>query len=204
MIKNIVFDLGNVLVTFDSKSFLHDILHNKELEDKVYQFYFQGNLWNLYDMDVLTHEDMIQKGIEAFPDHKAEIKKVMNDWVLYVTDIKENTALIPQFKQKGYSVYILSNLPEYNYKYLMNHASFMKEVDGALYSFEVKKGKPDLDFFQLFLKRYSLNSQECLFIDDKRDNVAAACSLGFHAVRLDDPYRLADEISTICSIEIEF
>ena len=77
MIKNIVFDLGNVLVTFDPKSFLHDILHNKELEDKVYQFYFQGNLWNLYDMDVLTHEDMIQKGIEAFPDHKAEIKKAV-------------------------------------------------------------------------------------------------------------------------------
>ena len=201
MIKNIVFDLGNVLVTFDPKSFLHDILNNKELEDKVYQFYFQGNLWNLYDMDTLTHEDMIQKGIEAFPDHQEEIEKVMNDWVLYVTDIKENTVLIPLLKQKGYSVYILSNLPEYNYKYLLNHAPFMKEADGALYSFEVRKGKPDLEFFQLFLNRYSLNSQECLFIDDKRDNVAAACSLEFHAIRLGNPYWLEDEISTILGIE---
>lgn len=200
MIKNIVFDLGNVLVIFDPKSFLHDMLNNPKLEDAMYQFYFRGHLWNLYDMDLLSHDDMIQKGIEAFPNHPKEVKKVMNNWVKYVTEIKENTAWIDTFKQKGYSVYILSNLPKYNYEYLIQHVPFMKQVDGALYSFEVKKGKPDIDFFQLFLDRYSLKAEDCLFIDDKEENTAAASSLGFQVIHLDNPTQLEGEISTISCI----
>ncbi|MBP3870842.1 MAG: HAD family phosphatase [Faecalicoccus sp.] len=197
MIKNIVFDLGNVLVTFDPKSFLHDILSDLELEDALYQFYFKGNLWDLYDMDLLTHEDMIQKGIEAFSEHETEIKKVMDNWVKYVTEIKENTGWIDTLKKNGYSVYILSNLPKYNYEYLSQHEPFMKKVDGALYSFEVKKGKPDAAFFQMFLDRYCLDAKECLFIDDKLKNIVTAASLGFHVICLRNPDSLEDEILTI-------
>ena len=124
MIKNIVFDLGNVLVTFDPKSFLKDLIHNKKIEEDLYSFYFHSDLWILYDQGSYSNEDMIQKGIQIYPQYEKYIRSVIERWVEYVIPIVDNIQLLDLYT--NYSLYIISDIPQYNYDYLNKHYSFLQ------------------------------------------------------------------------------
>ena len=134
MIKNIVFDLGNVLVTFDPKSFLKDLIHNKKIEEDLYSFYFHSDLWILYDQGSYSNEDMIQKGIQIYPQYEKYIRSVIERWVEYVIPIVDNIQLLDLYT--NYSLYIISDIPQYNYDYLNKHYSFLQKVNGGIYSYQ--------------------------------------------------------------------
>ena len=55
-------------------------------------------------------------------------------------------------------------------------------MDGALFSWQVKLNKPEPEIYQTLLERYQLKPEECVFLDDSRDNVNAARNMGIHAI----------------------
>ena len=180
MIKNIVFDLGNVVVKFDSSDLITRFFDSNQFEVK--SFYFDS-LWNEYDQGLHTKEEMIDKGIRAFPMLKKEIQNMMDHWTEFVIPNWENIAYIKELKTLGYRVYILSNIPEDDTKYLMDKGVF-KDTDGAIFSYQEKLIKPDLKIFERFLVRYSLDAKECLFLDDRIENCRAAQMLGFETIEV--------------------
>ncbi|WP_295647352.1 aspartate kinase [uncultured Holdemanella sp.] len=109
MLKNIVFDLGNVLVKFDSNELIYSFFN--ERQEEVKSFYFDS-LWNEYDQGLYSVEEMIEKGVKQFPELELSIKKLMYHWTEFVIPLKDNVAYIKDLKRLGYNVYILSNIPE--------------------------------------------------------------------------------------------
>lgn len=195
MIKNIVFDLGNVLVTFDPKSFLKDLIHNKKIEEDLYSFYFHSDLWILYDQGSYSNEDMIQKGIQIYPQYEKYIRSVIERWVEYVIPIVDNIQLLDLYT--NYSLYIISDIPQYNYDYLNEHYSFLKKVNGGIYSYQEKVCKPNKKMFTRLLEKYKINPQECVFIDDKYENIKTALDLGFKGIHLKDPKDLKKKLEEV-------
>lgn len=190
MVKNIVFDIGNVLATFKPKDFLMDIFKDAKLADQFFEVFFT-KLWHEYDQGLYTKEQMIQKGLQKMPDQKEKIKNMMDVWTSYVVGIQKNIDLIHIYQKKGYKVYILSNIPEDSYIYLKEHYNFIDQVDGGIYSYQHKLIKPDVKIFEVLLDQYDLKANECIFIDDKKENIRAAERLGFYTIWLKDHAKLA-------------
>lgn len=190
MIKNIVFDIGNVLATFKPKVFLHEVLQDPILEEKVYERVFSdSDLWNLYDQGIYEAKDVIEIASKNAPEIKKEIELVLTNWVQYVLPISSSMDVIKKYKDR-YSLFILSNIPRDNYEYIYSHYDYMHEVKGGIYSYQYKMIKPDTRLFQVLLQKYELHAEECLFIDDKLENVESAKSLGFHTIHLMDHTQL--------------
>ena len=145
MLKNIVFDLGNVLVKFDSNELIYSFFNKRQEEVK--SFYFDS-LWNEYDQGLYSVEEMIEKGVKQFPELELCIKKLMYHWTEFVIPLKDNVAYIKDLKQLGYNVYILSNIPEDDTKYLRSLGVF-DNIDGGVFSYEYKKIKPDPEIFHI-------------------------------------------------------
>ena len=188
MLKNIVFDLGNVLVKFDSNELIYSFFN--ERQEEVKSFYFDS-LWNEYDQGLYSVEEMIEKGVKQFPELELNIKELMYHWTEFVIPLKDNVAYIKDLKRFGYKVYILSNIPEDDTKYLRSCGVF-DNIDGGVFSYEYKKIKPDPEIFHILLKKYDLKASECLFLDDRKDNVVTASNLGFETIEVNNSSKVID------------
>ena len=59
---------------------------------------------------------------------------------------------------------------------------FLKYMDGAIFSYQYQIIKPDARIYEQLLKNYDLKAQECVFIDDKAENVEAAKAVGYQGI----------------------
>lgn len=193
MVKNIIFDIGNVLATFQPRDFLYELFHDDQIVDCFFDVFFQ-ELWHKYDQGLYSLEDMISLGIKELPNYENEIRFMMNEWVNYVRPIDSSMQIIKTYKEKGYHLFILSNIPEDSYLYLKNNFDFIQKMDGGIYSYQDLLIKPDKRIYELLLMRYSLNANESLFIDDKLENIEAASSLGFQTIHCTDYHELPRKI----------
>ena len=190
MLKNIVFDLGNVLVKFDSNELIYSFFN--ERQEEVKSFYFDS-LWDEYDQGLYSVEEMIEKGVKQFPELELNIKELMYHWTEFVIPLKDNVAYIKDLKRFGYKVYILSNIPEDDTKYLRSCGVF-DNIDGGVFSYEYKIIKPNPEIFHILLKKYNLLASECLFLDDRKDNVVTASNLGFETIEVNNSSKVIDLI----------
>ena len=90
---------------------------------------------------------------------------------------------IKSMKKHGYHVYILSNYGSWTYQCTREDAlNFLEDVDGALFSYEVKLIKPDPEIYQTLFERFHLVSEECVFLDDLEANIEGAKNAGMHGI----------------------
>ena len=178
MIKNIIFDIGGVMFD-DSTQNISDILNRdaSELCKKVYGKSF---------IDCLLGNQEVSNYIESFKnDSDYEIiKYILGKDNLYISYplMKDNFDYISKLKDKGYSLYILSNISRESYEYVKNTIDIDKVFKGGIYSYQEKLIKPDRQIYELIVNKYNLNKDETMFFDDKQKNVDAACEFGIKGV----------------------
>lgn len=167
MIKNIIFDLMNVIIKKDCniKTLMHFTNDVNKAED-LQKYIYKTEEWKLLDLGNISHEQAIKDMQRKAPKEYSElIKEVMNNRCQYFT-INEGTVNIAKtLKEKGYHIYVLSNMSEYAYT-CFKDIDFFKLCDGIMISAYEHLVKPDEKIFTTLLDRYHLKSEECLFIDD--------------------------------------
>ena len=89
---------------------------------------------------------------------------------------------------------MLSNIPKDNYDYFFQTYDLHTYLVGGVYSYQEKLIKPDPEIFKILLNKYNLKANECLFIDDKLENIESAKTLGFHVIHLTNPLDLRNKI----------
>lgn len=193
MVKNIVFDLGNVLVEFNVDKMIHHFFSSNHEEVK--DFYFTS-LWNEYDQGLHSKEEMVEMGVKRFPKLKDEINTLMENWTQFVLPIKNNIEYLKALRKMGYHVYILSNIPEDDTLYLKSLGVF-DSINGGIFSYQVKMIKPDKRIYECLLDTYHLYASDCLFLDDRKDNILAAKSLGFHVIHVDDVNQVIRKVEEV-------
>ena len=100
----------------------------------------------------------------------------------FVEEYDYAAPMISRLKNLGYHVYLLSNYPYNLYKIHWPSFEFYSLVDGYVVSAAEKLKKPNPAIYKLLCNRYQLKPKECLFIDDRQDNVEAAIQVGMKAV----------------------
>jgi FMN phosphatase YigB (HAD superfamily) len=178
MIKNIIFDLGNVLISFRPSKYLESKNYPVEIREKIITDIFNGPEWKMLDAgEILTTEaiDLISKKSSL---KKEEIAFIFNKRTEIMFPLEFNTRLLPALKKQGFRIFYLSNFPIDIFEEIKHDYYFFKHFDGGIISSEVKCSKPDLKIFRLLLEKYDLSAEECLYVDDTEINVTAANSIG--------------------------
>ena len=183
MVKNIIFDLGNVLIKFDPLAYLIEEYGDFEIVMTLYKEVFQSKEWALLDEGLIDEEEAVRRVSERIPNHKETVEKLIKTWEYFlIEEMKASTYFLKLLKEKGYKLYALSNYPKRGFLYTEEKYDFFKLFDGKVISYEVKKLKPDFDIYHSLLQKYSLKPDECIFIYDSYPNVEAARALGMKAV----------------------
>lgn len=184
MIKNIVFDIGDVLVKFMPEASVRYIGVDETEVNDVLAATVGSRWWAELDRGVMDEEEVIEKMIEESPKYKDAIRKFFDDGKeLLVEAFDYSEKWIDDMKSRGYRVYLLSNYPR---SYFLLHSEtrmkFVKNVDGRVVSAFVKSVKPEHEIYKILLDTYNLNPNECVFIDDREDNVEGAVKAGMHGI----------------------
>lgn len=184
-IKNIVFDLGGVVVGYDPKDFLIRCFCNKKTEDYLYSLIFGSELWQKLDEGTVTREEANETFLKkARKDgYLFEAQTVLDDWKSMLKPKADTVALIKMLRQNGYHIYYLSNLAADVAVEFKRQPKFQRLFDGGVISSEEKLLKPDPAIFTRLLERCGLIASETLFCDDNKENAAAAAQAGILGVQ---------------------
>ena len=183
-IKNIVFDLGGVLIDFKPQLYLEHIGFDKNDVQLFYKIVFCGEEWNMYNKSIYSEEDVRINLIQHYPEYKTQINKIFDNIdYSYILFLKKDTSdYLKMKKNKGYNIYILSDLSVDSFNY-NKQFDFFNYIDGGVYSFEIGSTKPSKKNYEELLKKYNLNDLETVFIDDNLENVKMANSLGIKGIQ---------------------
>lgn len=183
MIKNIILDVGMVLVDFCWEQALRDLGLTEECLEKVSRATVKSKDWNEFDRGVLSDEEILKTFIANAPEYETEIRLMWEHMADLVKPYPYAEEFVKNLKESGYRVYILSNYPRPLYEVTQDTLKCTSYADGRLFSHMVGLTKPEKEIYEHLLASYQLNAEECLFLDDNAANVKAAEKLGIHAIR---------------------
>ena len=182
MIKNIIFDIGNVLADFRYNAYMDELGFSEEVADAFRKRVIENPLWDALDLGKEFEEEIIRRMYAAVPEYEKECDAFFQNILGIVETYPYTMEWIQSLKAAGYRIYILSNYPESMFKlHDREKFEFTKIADGVVVSAFEKMSKPDPEIYKLLLNRYGLKAEECLFIDDRKVNVDAAVNLGIKA-----------------------
>lgn len=181
MIRTVIFDIGNVLVKFDWKTYVYGVF-DKKTADVLAEAIWKSGHWEEFDRGVLNDAEIIKRMENAAPEYKNEIHMVMEHVGEFLAQYDYTKSWIRELKENGYNVLYLSNYGEFQMERNPQVLDFVPLMDGGVFSCHVKLIKPDPAIYAIMCEKYNLNPRECLFIDDNAANIAAAKEFGLHAV----------------------
>ena len=182
MIKHIVFDIGNVLMSFAPEAYFKRWFQSEDRTHRICSRIFTHEAWEKYDQGIWMLEDLYAVYHKAYPDMLEETNIVLQNWLQLMKPMQESIAFMKQVKDDGYGVYILSNISQDSADFLKKTQRFFSLADGAVLSYEEKINKPDPHIYEVLLQRYELNAGELLYLDDNVENVRQAELLGIHGI----------------------
>ncbi|SDA11613.1 putative hydrolase of the HAD superfamily [Ruminococcus sp. YE71] len=178
---NVIFDIGKVLVDFDFEGFAKRIL-GEETAEKVIAAMWGNPYWLELDRGVMRDEEVLRKFIEKAPDCEQEIRLLFSRLGEIPKQRKDAIPLIQKLKADGHRVFFLSNYFEYLMHTAPQELSFIRYMDGGIFSCFEHIVKPDYAIFRILCERYSLDPADCIFIDDTELNVRAAEVVGMKTI----------------------
>ena len=187
MYKNVIFDIGGVMVDFDPKDFLLERFCNAAVEEKVYRLTFGSETWQKLDAGLCSRYEGSQAMLAAARAEGCafEVQEVLENWTSILRIRRRMVELVRRLKNHGYCVYYLSNIPEDILPLLMRRG-LDGVFDGGVASCDVHINKPDPRIYQCLLDKYGLTAGECIFIDDSCANVQTAFQLGMNSIQMRD------------------
>lgn len=196
MIKNVVFDFGQVLVHFNPKYMCSKFITDEADLKLAEEIIFDRLYWERLDMGTIEDEELISLVKERLPEHLyTAAEKIYSEWMLNLPEIEGMRRVIELCRQKGFGVYLLSNISR-GFAKRQREIPILSLVDGCVFSAECGFVKPSEDIFRYLCKSFELTPEETLFVDDNEKNVNGADKFGIIAYLFDgDSNALYDYIS---------
>jgi len=188
-IRNIVFDLGNVIINIDPNLTLQKFQSMGVTNfDEMYTMIRQSDVFDRLDTGKITLPEF-RDAIREFTKVKLTDEQVDDAWCAMLLDFpEENAELLRKLRSYGYRLYMLSNTNEMHIDFYTGYLKhrfgrdlFSELFDRTFYSYEIGYRKPNREAFEYVLKAEGLKSAETLFIDDLEHNVIGARQTGMQA-----------------------
>jgi epoxide hydrolase-like predicted phosphatase len=199
-IKNIIFDLGDVILNIDvpvaSLSFAK--LCGRE-QQEIIDLFKEKDLFRQFETGSLDENGFRNyiRELLVFPDWTDEMIDVA--WNSLLLDMPpERVALLKELRKK-YSLFLLSNTSSIHISQVnkileatTGITNLDKLFDKVYLSYEMGLMKPDPEIYLRVLKEQNILAEETLFLDDNADNIAAASKLGIDTIHVQKPVTIVD------------
>lgn len=181
MIKNVVLDMGNVLLDFNPELVLNTFCSSDEEKEIINKELFNGPEWKLGDKGDIKDKDRFDLVKTRVPEkyHEA-LKNCADKWGICMVPLDGAKVFCECIKQNGFGIYVLSNASDLFYDYFPKFLP-LSFFDGVFVSSDYLMLKPDVEIYKTFLDKYELNADECLFVDDREDNIEGAKKAGMNS-----------------------
>ncbi|MBR4344742.1 MAG: HAD family phosphatase [Lachnospiraceae bacterium] len=197
MIKNIIFDIGNVLADFCWRKFLSEKGFSDEMVERIGRASVLSDAWVEFDRGVYSDEEVIDFFVKNDPEIASEIHKGFDNVSGMVILKPETMEWINDLHSRGYKLYYLSNYSQKALDQCKDATSFIPYLDGGILSYTVKMTKPDPEIYLLLLSKYGLKAEETVFIDDTKKNIDAAVKLGIHGIQYKEKDQAHEELKKL-------
>jgi len=178
MIKNILFDMGNVLIHFDRQAFLDRLDVSEEDKQLLLREVFLSVEWVQMDRGTLREETAEPLMCRRLPEHlHSAVHSLVSLWDEPMLPIAGMAELVEELKNNGYGIYLLSNASVRQHEYWPKIPGWQL-FDGKVISADEKVMKPHPDYYRIALDRFDLKPEECFFIDDVPANIEGALYCG--------------------------
>lgn len=197
MIKNIVFDFGGVLVKYDFIAFFASTLGSREKAEWFIKNVFTEEVNSEMDRGVHEPRYYIEQQQRLWPDYKEALEHFDKHYTdIFTQEIDGMRQLMLDLKTRGYRLLGLSNWSSRVYD-VMKKFSIFEILEDFLLSQDVHQLKPDADIYRSFLRKFDVRAEECVFIDDKAENIAGAHAVGMYGITFRDTDRLKRELEPL-------
>jgi putative hydrolase of the HAD superfamily len=184
--KNIIFDVGMVLIDFHWRKTMEDLSIPEEAIRHLETNMINHPLWRHLDLDDMPEEEIISTFKEISPEY-AHYIDLFFDNIEAVIDMYPGTDLwLKSLKERGYKIYLLSNYPRRLFALHTPRYHFLPYVDGKVVSYEYHVVKPNPQIYEILCDKYGLLPEESIFLDDRQENLDAAGKLGFSTILVTD------------------
>ena len=179
--KNIIFDFGNVLVQWHP-----ELIYKEHFGDEAKAWWFlrhvADNEWR-GRIDAGESTDVCIRELKArYPEYAEAVELYQSRWKEMLTDEVPGMRELLTEVLKKYEVFGLTNWSMETFPEARERFGILQMIDRYVVSAEEHLIKPDPRLFQVLLDRYQLKAEDCIFIDDNPNNVAAACRMGMHGI----------------------
>lgn len=195
MIRNILFDMGSVLVDFNPQRFTVEAKLSPEDAQLIREELFHSIEWAQLDRGTLTDQELLDRMKPRFPERLwPTLERMICRWDEPPVMVPGMYELVEELSRAGYGLYLLSNAALRHDEYWPRYPVSRFFGDRLLISSHEKITKPDPRFYRLALERFGLDPAECVFIDDVPVNAEGAVYCGIGAIVFRDAQRLRREL----------
>lgn len=195
MIKNLILDMGNVLIEFAPDRFITDLgVTDPEIHQMLLREVFRSTEWAAMDYGAMDETAALKRICARLPETMWELaERLVFHWNEPLHPIAGMAALVRDCKAAGMGIYLLSNAS-------VRHSEYWPDVpgseffDGVVVSANLKMVKPSPEIYRYVLETYGLNAEECLFVDDMRYNVEGAEAVGIHGFHFQNNAELLRQV----------
>lgn len=188
MFKNIILDMGNVLLTYNPEIPLSEFCSCEKSKDRIRKELFQGEEWVQADLGLMTPEQMYNSVKLRVPEeYHSELKKCVYHWDICMQPLPGAKEFLNKMKALDCHIYVLSNASPHFYDYFPKHYA-LDFFDGIVVSCDLHLLKPDKQIYTYLLDKYHLSASDCLFVDDTPVNVEGAKAVGIHGYIFDGDF----------------
>jgi putative hydrolase of the HAD superfamily len=197
VIKNIIFDLGNVLLNFKPVQFLERFITDEKRIKQFSSKILENKLWLDLDRGILSIESARKQYLANYPEEEQLINMFFSQWMEMLSPIPKNVDVLKELKKNNYKLYALSNFIMEAWNYVINRYTFFGLFDGIVLSFEINFLKPEKQIFDHLLEKYSLIPEKCVFIDDVDENISQARKMKMKGIHYSEITDLREELKRI-------
>jgi len=196
-IRNIVFDIGNVVVRWDPRLISARTFGEAEATAELVRSIFGDPLWFRLNRGEITEAEAKRAYCDRLGRDPAELERLF-------FHIRDSQALIPgtvdlmaRLAKAGYRVFALSDNVRENVLHLRQRYDFWKHFEGVVISAELGWLKPDPRIFGHLLHSFALEPAETVFLDDVAGNVEGARAAEMHAIQFVDAERAEADLAAL-------
>lgn len=169
--------MGGVLIDYNPEKTLYGMF-DKETADILLREIFRNDIWSLKDKGMIFPEEIMEQKKNVIPEAVYEKTcEMVNNFYPCMPPFEKMCELVKQLKQNGYGIYLLSNASS-DFHERRSGIPALAFFDGVLISADYKLLKPEKEIYEALYEKFSLNPEECFFIDDVQKNIDGAKATG--------------------------
>ncbi len=191
---NIVFDIGNVICEWNPQKLVDSVFSNDKDRICALENIIGHNDWLMLDKGTLSLEDAIPRAVARSGLHLHKVAELFKETPKSLVPFPETVKLISALRERQFNLFVLSNMHDYAFEYLLAEHSFWDKFSGIVISSSIKSMKPEPEIFQYLLKHHNLKAEETLFLDDLESNIKAAGDHGIQVMLAKDPSTIEQDL----------